>query len=120
MIRFLIKSVFYLFFVFVIISFFTTEPNSNSFSTPKDTETTTNDAITALKGAINDLLTFCERNTETCDIGKSFLESIGAHARDGAKIVYEYLNSTFGNKNMTQPENSQPLNGYPQFHKKIE
>lgn len=116
MIRLLIKSAFYLVLIFVVISFFvtepnshnTSEPNSNSSSAPETTDTTTSDAITALKGAINDLQTFCKRNAEACKIGKSFLDSIGVRARDGARTAYEYLDSTFGNKNMTQSGNASP------------
>ncbi|AQX27651.1 MULTISPECIES: DUF5330 domain-containing protein [unclassified Bartonella] len=100
MIRFLIKSAFLLFFIFVIVSFFTTKQNNNNLFPPKETDATTRDAIIALKETINDLGMFCERNTETCKIGKSFLGSMGERARNGSKIIYEYLDHTFSNKNI--------------------
>ncbi|CBI76059.1 conserved exported protein of unknown function [Bartonella clarridgeiae 73] len=108
MIRFLIKSVFLLFFIFVIVSFFATKQNNNNLSFPKETDATTRDAIIALKETINDLGMFCERNIEACKIGKSLLSSMGERARNGSKIIYEYLNHTFSNKNTSasQEDNS--------------
>ncbi|WP_273789593.1 DUF5330 domain-containing protein [Bartonella sp. ML70XJBT] len=99
MIRFLIKLSFFLFFVFVIISFFVANPSSNHSSNSKNNETTTSDIIIAFKEALNDLGTFCDRNKETCKVGKSFLSLLGERAYYGAKAVYEYLGHILGNKN---------------------
>ncbi|WP_407965208.1 DUF5330 domain-containing protein [Bartonella sp. C271] len=60
--------------------------------------------IIALKETINDLGMFCERNIEACKIGKSFLGSMGERARNGSKIIYEYLDHTFSNKNTRTPK----------------
>lgn len=99
MIRFLIKLSFFLFFVFVIISFFVENPSSHHSSNPKSNETTTSDVISAFKEALNDLGTFCDRNKETCKVGKSFLSLLGERAYYGAKATYEYLGHILGNKN---------------------
>ncbi|WP_273724545.1 DUF5330 domain-containing protein [Bartonella sp. AU18XJBT] len=98
MIRFLIKLSFFLFFIFVIISFFVTNPSGNHFSSPKNNETITSDVITAFKEALNDLGAFCDRNIETCKVGKSFLSSLGERAYYGARAAYEYLGNILGNK----------------------
>ncbi|MFT4320684.1 DUF5330 domain-containing protein [Bartonella bacilliformis] len=68
----------------------------------------TSDTAIALKETINDLGKFCERNIQTCETGKSFLGSIGEHARNGAKIAYEYLDHTFGHNDTIQSKNINP------------
>ncbi|QEE08989.1 hypothetical protein D1093_05000 [Bartonella kosoyi] len=99
MIRFLIKLSFFLFFVFVIISFFVANPSSNHSSNSKNNETTTSDVIIAFKEALNDLGTFCDRNKETCKVGRSVLSLLGERAYYGARAVYEYLGHILGHKN---------------------
>ncbi|CAK01108.1 DUF5330 domain-containing protein [Bartonella tribocorum] len=99
MIRFLIKLSFFLFFIFVIISFFVANPSNNHSSNPKNNETTTSDVIIAFKEALNDLGTFCDRNKETCKVGKSFLSLLSERAYYGARAAYEYLGHILGNKN---------------------
>ncbi|WP_254492225.1 DUF5330 domain-containing protein [Bartonella sp. B1099] len=99
MIRFLIKLSFFLFFVFVIISFFVANPIGNHSPNSKNNETTTSDVIIAFKEALNDLGTFCDRNRETCKVGKSFFSLLGERAYYGAKAVYEYLGHILGHKN---------------------
>ncbi|WP_455478581.1 DUF5330 domain-containing protein [Bartonella sp. B10] len=105
MIRFSIKLSFFLFFIFVVISFFIEMPSGDHSVIQRDNDTAVNDVIIAFKETINELGTFCERLTKTCKIGKSFLNSLGERARHGAKAAYEYLGHIFGNKNMAQPEN---------------
>ncbi|MEL6089046.1 DUF5330 domain-containing protein [Bartonella schoenbuchensis] len=105
MIRFLIKSAFFLFIIFVVISFFSAKPKDNH-SSSLEANITASDAIIALKNTITDLGKFCERNVEVCKTGKSFFNPLGERARDGAKIAYEYLDSIFSNKNTIQPENT--------------
>ncbi|MBB4076707.1 hypothetical protein GGR08_001013 [Bartonella fuyuanensis] len=102
MIRFLIKLSFFLFFVFVISSFFVTNPSSNYFSGEKNNETTTSDVMIAFKEALHDLGTFCDRNIETCKVGKSFFSLLGERAYYGARAVYKYLGNILGNKNNTE------------------
>ncbi len=99
MIRFLIKLSFFLFFIFVIVSFFVADPSSNHSSIPQNNETTTSDVIVAFKEALNDLGAFCDRNIKTCKVGKSFLSSLGERAYYGARAAYEYLGNILGNKN---------------------
>ena len=70
------------------------------------------EALLAVKDTVNDLGNFCERNSDTCETGKTFLGSLGERARDGARIAYEYLDRTFGSdkvenkvENKLPPEN---------------
>lgn len=97
MIRFFIKSVIFLTLILVAISFF--GPTSKKNTTDgQATETSTLDALMAVKDTVSDMGGFCERNSETCETGKSFLGSLGERARDGAKIAYEYLDAQFGDR----------------------
>ncbi|EJF75274.1 DUF5330 domain-containing protein [Bartonella alsatica] len=100
MIRFLIKLLFFLFFVFVIISFFIAKPSSNHSSTQRNSETKTSDVIIAFKDALNDLGKFCDRNIKACEVGKSFLSSLSERAWYGARAAYEYWGRILDNKNM--------------------
>ncbi|EJF77665.1 hypothetical protein MCO_00803 [Bartonella sp. DB5-6] len=108
MIRFLIKLLFFLFFLFVIISFFVAKPNNHHSSTQRNSETTTSDVIMAFKEALNDLGAFCDRNTEACKVGKTFLSSLGERARYGAKAAYEYFGRILDDKNRTVSPNIAP------------
>lgn len=106
MIRFFIKSLFFLTLLLVGISFF--GPSRQDGSSASDQATSTVDALLAVKDTVSDLGGFCDRNAETCETGKSFLGSLGERARDGAKIAYEYLDKTFGtqkNEPQDKPEN---------------
>ncbi|WP_208437844.1 DUF5330 domain-containing protein [Bartonella taylorii] len=108
MIRFLIKLLLFLFFVFVIISFFVAKPSNHHSSTQTNSEATTSDMIIAFKEALNDLGAFCDRNIEACKVGKSFLSSLGERARYGARAAYEYLGRILENKNMAAPPDVTP------------
>ncbi|CAM1640907.1 DUF5330 domain-containing protein [Bartonella apihabitans] len=106
MIRFLIKSFCFLTLFLVVISFFGTSGKNNG-SQP-DQYMNTVEALLAVKDTVNDLGNFCERNSDTCETGKTFFGSLGERARDGARIAYEYLDRTFGSdkgENKLPPEN---------------
>ena len=94
MIRFFIKSFCFLTLFLVIISFLGTSGKNNG-SQP-DQYMNTVEALLAVKDTVNDLGNFCERNSDTCETGKTFFGSLGERARDGARIAYEYLDRTFG------------------------
>lgn len=101
MIRFFIKSFFFLTLFLVVVSFFGTSQKNNG-SAP-DQYMNTVEAFLAVKDTFNDLGNFCERNSETCKTGRTFFGSLGERARDGARLAYEYLDRTFGS-DKTKPE----------------
>lgn len=45
----------------------------------------------AAQAAVSDFGGFCDRNPDACKTGGEALTAIGAQARDGARIVYEFL-----------------------------
>jgi len=88
LIRFFIKSVFWLFILLIGITLFVPSPDDE---TGQGQGYSAMDALSIVRGAITDLGGFCERNQETCENGKSFFNSLGARARDGAGMLYQFL-----------------------------
>lgn len=82
---FLLRTTFWLTLVLVLIP----------LGSDRDSETTvTVDPISAYFAAqatVSDLTGFCGRNPQACETGGKALGAIGAQARDGARIVYEFL-----------------------------
>ena len=50
-------------------------------------------AFLAAQAAVSDIGGFCQRNPEACETGGDALSAIGSRARDGARIVYEFLDT---------------------------
>jgi len=94
-IRFLFKSAFFLTLIFVAIAFLTPHPDQNNQDETAGSYSAL-DALFVVRNTMADLGNFCERNPETCETGKSFFGSLGAKARDGARITYEFLDAKFG------------------------
>jgi len=64
--------------------------------------------LLAVKSTLHDFGSFCERNPDTCTTGRAFVASLGTKARDGAKMLYEFLDQQFSSsdKQETQGEKS--------------
>jgi len=92
LIRFIIKSVFWLFILLVGITLFVPLPDDEERS---GQGYSTMDTLRAVRGAIADLGGFCQRNEETCETGKAFFASLGVRARDGAGMLYQFLDRQF-------------------------
>ncbi|MBN9671136.1 DUF5330 domain-containing protein [Roseibium aggregatum] len=50
-------------------------------------------AYLAAQATMSDLGGFCQRNPEACETGSDALTAIGSRAREGARIVYEFLDT---------------------------
>ncbi|WP_428572488.1 DUF5330 domain-containing protein [Roseibium sp.] len=50
-------------------------------------------AFLAAQATVSDIGGFCGRNPQACETGGNALTAIGSRARDGARIVYEYLDT---------------------------
>ncbi|TWI93276.1 hypothetical protein JM93_00831 [Roseibium hamelinense] len=55
-------------------------------------------AYLAASATVSDISKFCERNPQACETGGAALSAIGAQARDGARIVYEFLDAKVSKK----------------------
>lgn len=49
------------------------------------------ETIGAMQMAISDMRGFCERNPQSCDTGRELFSQFGAKARNGARIVHDFL-----------------------------
>ncbi|MCK7612741.1 DUF5330 domain-containing protein [Roseibium sediminicola] len=50
-------------------------------------------AFLAAQATVSDIGGFCGRNPQACETGGNALTAIGSRARDGARIVYEFLDT---------------------------
>lgn len=64
---------------------------------PLDTSETTGESISpiqaffAAREAVDDVSGICERKPDVCEVGKAAMQTIGARARETARIAYEML-----------------------------
>jgi len=87
---FLIRCIFWLSLVLLVIPIRTGEEGS---------ETTTVGAIQAffaVRGAVEDITGICERKPDVCETGRAALHTIGARAREGARMAYEIMGDEEG------------------------
>ncbi|MEJ8473921.1 DUF5330 domain-containing protein [Roseibium algae] len=84
---FLMRTAFWLTLVLVLIPL---GSNSDTVSKEKIDPIA---AFFAAQETVSDLGGFCNRNPGACETGGNALAAIGAQARDGARIVYEFLDT---------------------------
>ena len=87
---FLLKTVFLLLIVILLI------PAGREASTAGQGGISKFEALSATRAVWNDFSTFCERNPETCETGNQLVAQFGNKARNGARILYSYLDENFG------------------------
>ena len=87
---FLLKTVFWLSVLILII------PAGKEASTVERGGISRTETLSAARNVWNDVSTFCERNQETCETGGRLVAELGDRARNGARIVYVYLDGHFG------------------------
>lgn len=101
---FLIKSAFWLSLVLLLIPFGGKGADDEAQVGPVDT-------LMAARAFIGDVAGLCERQPETCEVGKAALNTIGVRAREGARIAYGLLDEQFGEtaEQQTAPQLAQPI-----------
>ena len=82
---FLLKTVFWLSLVILLI------PAGKETSTARQGGISTFEVLSATQAVWNDLSAFCERNQEACETGDQLVTRFGDKARNGAKMLYGYL-----------------------------
>lgn len=65
-------------------------------------------AYFAASAAVSDIGNFCQRNPQACETGGDALAMIGARARDGARIVYEFLDTQVAEQEPVEDPNPDP------------
>ncbi len=84
---FLLRMAFWLTLVLVLIPIGTGKEN-----TPTESINPVS-AYLAAQATVSDIGGFCARNPLACETGGNALSAIGSRARDGARMVYEYLDT---------------------------
>ena len=56
----------------------------------------TQETISVVQSTYRDLTQFCARNPQTCGTGKELFSQFGVKAKNGAQLVYSYLDDQFG------------------------
>ena len=90
-IMFLIRAAFWLALVIAII------PVRQADLEEGQRPVTTMETVGLAQSVANDISSFCDRNEETCITGKVLVSQMGAKAREGARIVYTWLDERYGN-----------------------
>lgn len=90
---FLMRTTFWLTLVLVLISFGSEEKTEASVDPIK--------AFFAAQATVADLGGFCGRNPQVCETGGEALSAIGSRAREGARLVYEFLGDQTAESDVT-------------------
>jgi len=94
---FLLRTAFWLTLVLVLIPL-----GSEEDSTPVESINPVS-AYLAAQATVSDIGGFCARNPLACETGGNALTAIGSRARDGARMVYEYLDTQVADDNPSSP-----------------
>ncbi|MEW5421410.1 DUF5330 domain-containing protein [Amorphus sp. 3PC139-8] len=109
MIRFFIRSVFWLAVVLLVLPFVISRPESRSNVVDTEPQAGSREAVAALSGAVSDASSFCERQPDACDAGKSVVSAIGSQLRDGAATLAYLLNEALNDaEDDTSVQQAQP------------
>ena len=87
---FLLKTVFCLSLLILLI------PSGKESSAAGQGGISTFEVLSAAKAVWNDSSAFCERNQEACETGGQLVSLFGDKARNGAKMLYGYLDENVG------------------------
>lgn len=85
---FLVRKAFWLVLVLAMVPFFSGKEQADGFNVDPVA------AFMAAQATVSDLTGFCGRNPQACETGGEAIAAIGASARDGAKLVYQYFDGT--------------------------
>ena len=94
---FLLRTAFWLTLVLVLIPLGSEQESTSEQTVPVDPVS----AFLAAQATVSDIGGFCSRNPEACETGGNALSAIGSRARDGARIVYEFLDTRIASESET-------------------
>jgi len=95
---FLLRTAFWLTLVLVLIPL-GSEQATNTTAEKVDPVS----AFLAAQATVSDIGGFCGRNPQACETGGNALTAIGSRARDGARIVYEFLDTQIADTSEAEP-----------------
>lgn len=94
---FLLRTAFWLTLVLVLIPLGSEQENTTAETIDPVS------AFLAAQATVSDIGGFCSRNPQACDTGGDALAAIGSRARDGARIVYEFLDTQVAERTGGEP-----------------
>lgn len=95
----LIKGAFWFSLVLVALPLFSPDSAERLESGP---QFETAGSMTAAWALYDDVTSICEREPDVCDVGTHTIGVIGARAKEGARVAYQFLDNKFGDP---QPDN---------------
>lgn len=95
-IMFLFKAAFWL---TVVVAFIPVDP---ALLGEDDRNVSPSETISLARSVVQDMASFCERNAKSCETGGIIVSQLGLKAREGAKMVYTYLD----NNVVVEPNNA--------------
>lgn len=96
----LLKGAFWFSLVLVALPLFSPESSERLETGPTFESTGSASAAMAL---YEDVITICEREPEVCDVGTHTIGVLGARAKEGARIAYNFLDNQFGDQDSLSP-----------------
>lgn len=60
-------------------------------------------SVSAAMALYQDVMSICEREQEVCDVGSHTIGVLGARAKEGARIAYNFLDGQFGDSESLSP-----------------
>lgn len=92
MIGFLFRAAFWFTIVLLVLPFAQSRPENPETATAAalaqpQQEVSSQEAVTALQGAVSDVSGFCDRQADACVAGRSVLSALGTRLRDGAATL---------------------------------
>ncbi|WP_319517196.1 DUF5330 domain-containing protein [uncultured Martelella sp.] len=109
--RFLLKSAFMIFLLLLIVPFFAPVllgSNSGRHHSALPNSSDIGGAVSAARGTIDYMSGMCDERPDVCDDGAGLLGFLGNRARQGAEIVYLYLDAQFSDTAEEKPEAPAP------------
>ena len=91
---FLLRTAFWLTLVLVLIPLGSDHESTNNRTVDVDPVS----AFLAAQATMSDIGGFCSRNPQACETGGNALSAIGSQARDGARIVYDFIDTKIAEK----------------------
>ena len=102
---FFIKAAFWL---SLVVAFIPVDP---AYLAPDQRNVTPMETVGVAQSLVKDLSGFCQRNSQACETGGVIISQMGLKAREGARIVYTYLDdnavSDFAKNASLQKDNVQ-------------
>lgn len=99
---FLLRTAFWLTLVLALIPLGTGREDNNTQGVDPTS------AFFAASAAVSDIGNFCQRNPQACETGGEALAMVGARAADGARIVYEFLDTRMATRESGGSQDQEP------------